>query len=43
MAVSNMHKNLVKFNHAVFKLCKRSDRDRLTDRQTDSSQYIAWG
>ena len=31
-AVSNMHKNLVKFSHAVFKLWKRSDRQ--TNRHT---------
>ena len=29
MGTGNMHKNMVKFGHAVVKICKR------TDRQTD--------
>jgi len=31
MATGNMHKKLVKFNHAVFKLC---ERERDTHRHT---------
>jgi len=39
MSTANMHKNLVKFDCAVFKLC-----DKQTNRQTKpiySSQYYA--
>ena len=35
-----MHKNLVKFSHAVFELCEHQS-DKQTDKQTYTSQYFA--
>ena len=38
-AIGNLHKNLLKFGRVVFELCERTDRQ--TNKQTNSSQYLA--
>jgi len=37
MATGNMHKNFAKFGHAVFELCKQTNRqtNKQTNKQTD--------